>query len=201
MRHFRARAGAIAGVFLASAVPALAQDYGELPEWVVEARLATFPPLVFAGEARELKKQLAAIAGHLEVVDSGVEGARLAIVFPVTIPAPESPDLPQQWRCYGRGSRSPYMRERTRSMSLGPACRLLRTRHASWLDSVCLSGCYRLPQGRAPSSCYEAPIALNLCECRWTARNVVGAQHIWSCIALICSARSSTPSAAKRPSN
>ncbi|HML29611.1 MAG TPA: 3-deoxy-7-phosphoheptulonate synthase, partial [Hyphomicrobium sp.] len=29
----------------------------------VEARLATFPPLVFAGEARELKKQLAAIAG------------------------------------------------------------------------------------------------------------------------------------------
>ncbi|MBS0233662.1 MAG: 3-deoxy-7-phosphoheptulonate synthase class II [Proteobacteria bacterium] len=29
----------------------------------VEARLATFPPLVFAGEARELKKQLAGIAG------------------------------------------------------------------------------------------------------------------------------------------
>src|SRR6185312_14822748 len=28
----------------------------------VEARLATFPPLVFAGEARELKKQLAVIA-------------------------------------------------------------------------------------------------------------------------------------------
>ena len=28
----------------------------------VEARLATFPPLVFAGEARELKKQLAIIA-------------------------------------------------------------------------------------------------------------------------------------------
>src|SRR5271168_1763190 len=29
----------------------------------VEARLATFPPLVFAGEARDLKKQLAAVAG------------------------------------------------------------------------------------------------------------------------------------------
>jgi 3-deoxy-D-arabino-heptulosonate 7-phosphate (DAHP) synthase class II len=28
----------------------------------VEARLATFPPLVFAGEARDLKKQLASIA-------------------------------------------------------------------------------------------------------------------------------------------
>ncbi|WP_163574935.1 3-deoxy-7-phosphoheptulonate synthase, partial [Klebsiella pneumoniae] len=27
-----------------------------------EARLATFPPLVFAGEARKLKKQLAAVA-------------------------------------------------------------------------------------------------------------------------------------------
>ncbi|MER2534902.1 MAG: 3-deoxy-7-phosphoheptulonate synthase, partial [Rhizobiaceae bacterium] len=28
----------------------------------VEARLATFPPLVFAGEARKLKKQLAQVA-------------------------------------------------------------------------------------------------------------------------------------------
>ena len=28
----------------------------------VEAKLATFPPLVFAGEARDLKRQLATIA-------------------------------------------------------------------------------------------------------------------------------------------
>jgi hypothetical protein len=46
--HFGGRAGVIAGVFL-SAVPAFAQEYGELPAWVVEARLAAIAGAAVAG--------------------------------------------------------------------------------------------------------------------------------------------------------
>ena len=42
-----------------------------------EARLATFPPLVFAGEARKLKKQLAAVAAGDAFLLQGGDVGRL----------------------------------------------------------------------------------------------------------------------------
>lgn len=55
---------------------------------------------------RLARKHLAAIAGHLEVLASGIQGATLAIVFPVTIPSQDSIDesIPKD------PSRSPALR-------------------------------------------------------------------------------------------